>query len=177
LVVDDSHGLGVTGHEGAGIYRRLASFSQVQPVVIASLGKALSLPGGLILADADTINYIRGQGYFGGASPMAPAYLHAFLQAAPLYDEARTRLLANIRQFSHNAGPTGLFRHLPHYPVFYTSADGLYDFLRDRQILISCFPYPTPSNAPLTRVILSSLHETADVAYLGQCIREFDKES
>ncbi len=173
LIVDDSHGLGVTGRDGGGIYGRLAVFPNVQVVVVASLGKALSLPGGAVLADASLISDIRKQAFFGGASPVPPAYLYAFLQAGPLYEEAREQLLANIQQFSHEAGQSGLFRHIPHYPVFYTPATGLHDFLRERKILISCFPYPTPDSDHITRVILSSLHEPGDIEVLAQHLVAF----
>ncbi|HEX8529159.1 MAG TPA: aminotransferase class I/II-fold pyridoxal phosphate-dependent enzyme, partial [Cytophagales bacterium] len=170
LVVDDSHGLGVTGEGGGGIYRQLRAFPQVRPVVIASLGKALGLPGGVILADETLLDAIRRMAYFGGASPVPPAYLHAFLRAAPLYDAARQRLAANISHFTRLAAPAGLFRYQPDYPVFYTPVNALCDFLREKRILISSFPYPTPDSPHLTRIILSSLHAENDIAYLGNCI-------
>ena len=173
LVVDDSHGLGVTGKGGGGIYRQLRALPHVRPVVIASLGKALGLPGGVILADGALLDEIRGTAYFGGASPVPPAYLHAFLRAGALYDEARQRLSANISGFTRRAAPTGLFRYRPGYPVFYTPANALCDFLREKHILISSFPYPTPDSQHLTRIILSSLHTAGDIAYLGECIAAF----
>jgi 7-keto-8-aminopelargonate synthetase-like enzyme len=175
LIVDDSHGLGVTGRDGGGIYGRLAAFPNVQVVVVASLGKALSLPGGVVLADASLISEIRKQAFFGGASPVPPAYLYAFLQAGPLYEESRKRLLTNIQQFSHEVGQFGLFRHIPHFPVFYTQAMGLDDFLRERKMMISCFPYPTPDSDHITRVILSSLHEPGDITHLAQQLAVFRK--
>jgi 7-keto-8-aminopelargonate synthetase-like enzyme len=176
LVVDDSHGLGVTGRNGSGIFRQLQAFPHVRPVVIASLGKALGLPGGVVLGDEALRDAIRRMAYFGGASPVPPAYLHAFLRAGSLYDEARQRLSANIRHFTRLAAPTGLFRYQPDYPVFYTPANALCDFLREKHILISSFPYPTPDSPHLTRVILSSLHTGADIAYLGECIAAFRTE-
>jgi 7-keto-8-aminopelargonate synthetase-like enzyme len=174
LVVDDSHGLGVTGENGGGIFRRLSAFPHVRLVVIASLGKALGLPGGVILADATLLEEIRRMAYFGGASPVPPAYLHAFLWAGSLYDTARHRLSANIRHFTRLAAPTGLFRYQPDYPVFYTPANELCEFLREKRILISSFPYPTPSSPHLTRIILSSLHTEDDIVYLGECIATFE---
>ena len=173
LVVDDSHGLGVTGEGGGGIFRQLRAFPHVRPVVIASLGKALGLPGGVILADETLLDEIRRMAYFGGASPVPPAYLHAFLRAGSLYDQARRRLRANIAHFTRLAAPAGLFRYRPDYPVYYTPANALCDFLRERRILISSFPYPTPDSPHLTRIILSSLHTEDDIAYLGECITAF----
>jgi 7-keto-8-aminopelargonate synthetase-like enzyme len=173
LVVDDSHGLGVTGAGGGGIYRQLSAFPHVRPVVIASLGKALGLPGGVVLADQPLLDAIRRMAYFGGASPVPPAYLHAFLRAGALYEQARQRLSDNIRHFTQLAAPTGLFRYLPDYPVFYTPVNALCDALREKHILISSFPYPTPDSPHLTRIILSSLHAEADIAYAGECIAAF----
>ncbi len=176
LVVDDSHGLGVTGANGSGIFRQLQAFPHVRPVVIASLGKALGLPGGVVLADEALRDAIRRMAYFGGASPVPPAYLHAFLRAGSLYDEARQRLSANIRHFTQVAAPMGLFRYQPSYPVYYTPANALCDFLREKRILISSFPYPTPDSPHLTRIILSSLHTEDDIAYLGESIAKFRTE-
>jgi 8-amino-7-oxononanoate synthase len=51
LLIDDSHGFGIIGREGAGIFSELRSFSHIRLIVISSFGKAFGIPGGVILAD------------------------------------------------------------------------------------------------------------------------------
>ncbi len=176
LVVDDSHGLGITGHEGAGIYRQLSQHSAIELIVVASLGKALGLPGGVILGGQDCIESLRKSPFFSGASPMPPAYLHAFMGAKKVYQFARQQLQENIVYFTKAIGETRLFQFAPDYPVFYTPHHALYDFLKARKVLISSFPYPSPQSEPITRIVLNSLHTKADLDRLTEAIGLYQQE-
>lgn len=69
LVVDDSHGFGVRGAGGAGIYPELSKYKNVELVVVSSFGKALGVPAGMILGSARMIEEVKASSYFGGASP------------------------------------------------------------------------------------------------------------
>ena len=136
-------------------------------VVIASMAKALGIPGGVIFSDTHTIAAIRNNPLFVGASPIIPAYLHAFLASQDVYKMARERLLHNIDYFKNGCEkqniPTSLFRFLPNYPVFNTSKSELYSKLYDSKIFISNFSYPLPTSPPITRIILSALHTEEDI--------------
>ncbi len=175
LVVDDSHGLGVTGHEGSGIYPAISRYPAIQLVVVASLGKALGLPGGVILGSHELIQSIRKSPLFSGASPMPPAYLYAFMRGKEVYDSARRQLLANTQYFAKSIEKHNLFQFIRGYPVLYTPGHSLYPFLKASRILISCFPYPTPESPPLTRIVLSSLHTQPDLDRLAEAIQEYRK--
>ena len=102
LLIDDSHGIGITGENGSGIFRKIKNLANVRIkiIVIASLAKALGIPGGVILSDETTINGIRHNPLFVGASPIVPAYLFAFLVAQPMYAAARETLKNNIDTFN-----------------------------------------------------------------------------
>jgi 8-amino-7-oxononanoate synthase len=104
LLIDDSHGIGVTGENGAGIFKTIKNLANknIKIIVIASLAKALGIPGGVILSEKKTINNIRNNPLFVGASPIVPAYLFAFLLAQPMYDTARQTLIKNIQLFKKN---------------------------------------------------------------------------
>ncbi|MBL7817406.1 MAG: pyridoxal phosphate-dependent aminotransferase family protein [Saprospiraceae bacterium] len=172
LLLDDSHCIGITGTEGGGIFSKIkndiGSDSQVRLIVIASLAKAVGIPGGVILSDSNTIATIRQMPLFVGASPIVPAYLFAFLKAQPVYNLARERLQMNIKQFKNSIQPSThlAISSLPNYPVFFTSQSKLFSFLLNHKILISSFSYPKPTDPPLTRIILSALHSEADIAFL-----------
>ena len=82
VVVDDSHGFGVCGANGSGVWKELEAPDNVEAVVISSLGKAMGIPGGLILSSRAWIQQIWHSPFFGGASPAPPAFLYAMLKAA-----------------------------------------------------------------------------------------------
>ncbi|KAA5549653.1 aminotransferase class I/II-fold pyridoxal phosphate-dependent enzyme [Adhaeribacter rhizoryzae] len=176
LIIDDSHGLGVTGQNGAGIYSELVLPPAIKLIVVSSLGKALGIPGGVILADAATIQRLKQHPFFGGASPVVPAYLYAFMQAANIYEEARAQLFLNINYFLSGLKDRTLFQSFPDYPVFYTAQKQLYQYLLAHDILISSFAYPTPQHEPVTRIILNSLHTKADIDKLTSLINKYSAE-
>ncbi|MCC2545671.1 aminotransferase class I/II-fold pyridoxal phosphate-dependent enzyme [Hymenobacter sp. BT175] len=176
LLIDDSHGFGITGPDGAGIFSQLQVPANVRVVVVSSMGKALGIPGGVVLSDAAFITRLRSQGFFGASSPIPPAYLWAFLEAQQVYRLARQRLARNVAQFAAGTAGPGLFRALPDFPVFYTPANELCAFLEARDVLISSFSYPTPADACITRVVLNALHTTADVERLTELVREFARQ-
>ncbi|MCX2740386.1 aminotransferase class I/II-fold pyridoxal phosphate-dependent enzyme [Pontibacter anaerobius] len=174
LVVDDSHGFGVTGPEGAGIYPALSKYKNVDLVVVSSFGKALGVPAGFILASKEMVELVKASPYFGGASPAIPAYLHAYLQAGEVIKEARGRLQQNIHTFLGQVEQAEqLFRFIPDYPVYSTSHESMAAYLHQHRILISSFRYPTNESAPINRVILSSLHTPADLQRLAEAVNQF----
>lgn len=174
IVIDDSHGFGLNGTEGAGVISQLPPFpAYVQVIVVSSFGKALGIPGGVILSNAKLIENLKNQAFFGGGSPAVPAYLAAFLQAEGVYQQARQNLQENIHYFISLLHQPTVFSYFPGYPVFYTRQNELYTFLLNRKILISHFPYPTPTDAPITRVILNSLHTSSDIEALARAINDF----
>ena len=170
LVVDDSHGIGITGGEGGGFYSLVQPPEQIRLIVVASLGKALGLPGGLVLANKEIVKGIRSMPFFGGASPINPAYLHAFLQSQDYYQAARKALRRNYDLFLRQLKQKERFSYRKHYPVFYTSRNDLAAFLSNYQILISSFPYPSPSDPALTRIVLNSIHTPEDIARLTEVL-------
>jgi 7-keto-8-aminopelargonate synthetase-like enzyme len=174
LVIDDSHGFGLTGKAGAGVFSELQMPGHVKVVVISSLGKALGIPAGVILTDAATMASFRQSPFFGGGSPAVPAYLYAFMQAGDLYRQARQQLQHNIRFFGAKLNKPQLFSCIPDYPVFHTSQKALYPYLLEQGILISSFPYPTPSSEPITRIILNASHTEGDLNRLAQAINRFN---
>jgi 8-amino-7-oxononanoate synthase len=173
IIIDDSHGFGITGTEGSGIWKQLNHPPHVNVIVVSSFGKAMGIPGGIILSDIDTISMLRRSPFFNTASPIAPAYLHAYLKSAHLYREARKKLTRNISQFRSLIGASDWFRHMDNYPVFYSYNNQLQPFLEQENILISSFAYPLPDDDLITRIIINSSHQPDDITYLSDCIDAF----
>ncbi len=174
LLVDDSHGLGVTGCDGGGVYATLRSLakSNVTVVVVSSLGKAFGVPGGVVLGPVSFINDLKSNPFFTAASPLPPAYLFAFVRAPSLYQQARQQLFASVAYFQQQVAPLALFRSIAQYPVFYTADNALVEAVAPDCVL-SSFPYPYPESNPITRVIVSSLHMPADLDRLGELLRKY----
>jgi 8-amino-7-oxononanoate synthase len=177
LVVDDSHGLGVTGTDGQGVWKRIPKRKNVRLIVTASLAKAMGLPGGVIFSDPDSIQKIRYTAYFGGCSPIAPDHLYAYLHTEVLYTDAYTRLQANIQQFADAIKEIDLFSFTEGYPVFYTERDDLYPFLLERGIFVYSFSYPKPTDKANTRVVICAWHTAEDIQKLIDACRAFVRQS
>lgn len=171
IIIDDSHGLGVTGPDGGGIFSQINAPDNVELLVVSSLGKAFGVPGGVILGEKERLEEIRQNPHFGGASPVPPAFLHAFIRAQELYRENRQRLRHHVRLFKEMLPEKHSLQSFDEYPVFYTPDTELAAYLEKHQVLVSCFPYPTPGDELVTRVVLNSLHTDADVERLAGLIR------
>ena len=174
LLVDDSHGLGIIGERGGGIFATLQPLAKpnVMVVVVSSLGKAFGVPGGVVLGPTGFIDNLRKSLFFTAASPAPPAYLYAFGQAQLLYEQARQQLFENVAYFQEQTAGLALFRSIDRYPVFYTADNALAEAVAPPCVL-SSFPYPHPDSEPITRVIVSSLHRKEDLDTLGELVRGY----
>ncbi len=173
VLIDDSHGFGVYGENGAGIFPQLPKHEHIKYIIVSSLGKACGLPGGVIACDASLKKHFWDHPFFGGASPLVPAYVYSFLQSQELIAEQRKRLHMNIQYFLSNAPIEKHFQFLPDYPVFYSKNNSLADFLAGRNIIISSFPYPGPKDPLITRIVLSASHEQEDLERLIKELKYF----
>lgn len=178
ILVDDSHGLGVFGAKGEGIYQELTkriTCSNHNIIVVSSLNKALGIPAGVVLADLGVISSIRQMAMFSGASPSPPAYLYALQKACEsgIYEVEHQKMLANTQYFMEKVKDLGLFSFFDNYPAFCSLKSGLHEFLKEHQILTASFSYPTPQDAPVTRLVVSSLHTPDDLDILAARCRDF----
>ncbi|MGB3589041.1 MAG: aminotransferase class I/II-fold pyridoxal phosphate-dependent enzyme [Tunicatimonas sp.] len=174
LVIDDSHGLGVLGERGEGIYATVKKLvpKNVSLVVVGSIGKALGVPGGVVLGDATLIQLLKKSPYFTAASPVVPAYLYAMLRAEKLYPVLFAQLRTNVLHFQSLIKENSIFRYFGTYPVFYSADQNLCDALSEKCVL-SSFPYPNPDSDCITRVVISALHTQSDLDTLGQLFSEY----
>lgn len=177
LIIDDSHGLGITGTNGAGVFQSISVKPNIKFIVVSSLHKAMGLPGGVVFSDAETIEKLRHTAFFASCSPIAPAYLYAYMQADTIYANNLERLLANVALFSGQlqAAQT-LFSSQPLYPVFYTSHDELYEHLFSSDIFIYSFAYPIKTGKPNTRIVISAWHNDEQIDLLAKRCNEFAEQ-
>jgi len=172
LLADDSHGIGVTGDRGRGIYPELIS-KHPNSMVIVSMGKAMGLPAGSIIGPESFLHRARAHPLFGGSSPMLPAYAYAYIHADQIYEQAFNELSRNINTFKQLIGNTGDFNFIDELPIFCTSRHDLAKYLENHQILISHFAYPSPRDKLYTRIIINSLHTQTDLERLSILVNDF----
>jgi 8-amino-7-oxononanoate synthase len=176
LVVDDSHGLGVRGSGGGGCFSDLkAEMKQGHLIVVSSLNKALGVPGGAIMADKSVLDVLRLSPWFAGASPPPPAYMHALTQMVESggFRNANAILKNNIAYFDGVTHESLHFASILHYPVYCSREMQLYPHLLAHGIMSSCFSYPAPTDAPVTRLAINALHTKKDLDRLAEVCMKF----
>lgn len=179
LVVDDSHGLGVLGSRGQGIFSQLpANNAELRVIVTSSLNKAMGVPGGVILGPGNLLTDLRKNPWFAGSSPSAPAYFYALHQnlITKVYERVHQKLTEHIRYFTSELTSLSRFSYVADYPAFCSHDAELYTFLLEQQILTACFPYPKPTDRPVMRLVVSALHQKQDLDRLAEvCDQYFSK--
>ena len=172
LIVDDSHGLGVLGQGGRGVFSQLPQKNNIRSLVTSSLNKALGVPGGVIFGDDDIVQGLRQTPWFAGSSPSAPAYFYALQQnlSFEIYQKAHQTLLNNLDYFTRRYPVSRAFVSLSEYPAFCSRQTDLYAFLHQHKILTSRFSYPLPTDEPVMRLVVTALHQKQDLDRLAEVL-------
>ncbi|MEX2591427.1 MAG: aminotransferase class I/II-fold pyridoxal phosphate-dependent enzyme [Anditalea sp.] len=175
LLLDDSHAFGLVGK---GIFGTYASWKDIPAhlIISGSLGKALGIPAGIILGPADFIQKITSHPIFIGASPPVPGYCAAFLSAQELYAHQQRKLRKNMAHFFSQARHMKELYFQENFPVATFKTSQWADRLKEKQVLISSFPYLNPQEGPVDRIILSAYHETGDLDKLAKNIKGYHKQ-
>ena len=178
LIVDDSHGIGATGECGGGIYEKLLLLQKSNVIVCASLNKAMGIPAGVIFADTSVIDYLKTTSWYSGASPSVPAYISALreLIISQTYQQSYFVLKENIRYFQDRISKTEIFTAIEGYPVFCSKNPLLFGYLLVNGIMASHFPYPSPTDEPVTRLAITAAHTKKDLDQLAEVCIQFNKE-
>lgn len=171
LLIDDSHAFGVVGDSLFGTYHRWADLP-VNLCVCGSLGKALCLPAGILLGDAEWIASIRQHPIYRTSSPPAPAFLRAFMQGQALYLRQKELLAKKVSALAAGIADLPAFYTADGYPVISFANPAWVEALAARELVVSSFPYPGPQDAPVNRIVLSAGHTDEDLNYLMACMVE-----
>jgi 8-amino-7-oxononanoate synthase len=169
LLIDDSHAFGVLGNAHYGTFSQWKHLP-VRLLVSGSLNKGLSLPAGILLGDAATIDEIAGTNIFRSSSPPVPGYLWAFLQAEHIYKGRQQKLFENIRLLQELIASSNCFNYAAGYSVFSFSNQSWPERLFQSGMLISSFPYPNPTDPLTNRIVVSAAHHPEDLIQLHKVI-------
>ncbi|MGI9553236.1 MAG: aminotransferase class I/II-fold pyridoxal phosphate-dependent enzyme [Aurantibacter sp.] len=173
LVVDDSHGLGIVGDEGGGVFKSLKKIKSKELVVCGSLGKGFGIQAGIVAGNNQLMTELKATGIFATASPATPASLATMMQSSKILSEKRKLLLKNIDYFLAQLGDTDFFDFMPGYPSFAFDDVELSSHLLRDYIIVTDFNYPTESDPIVQRIVLSAQHTLEDIGRLADSINAY----
>lgn len=187
LMVDDAHGLGVSGAHGGGTLEQMGLSQDDVPVLVGTFGKALGTMGAFVAGASDLIETIlqTARSYIYTTAP-APALAYATRTALDIVAKEtwrREKLQSHIRRFRCMARAENL-------PLIDSSSpiQALMAGTAERAIAISEALYrqgiqvvairpPTvPAGSARLRITLSSAHEENDLERLLEACRRAIKK-
>ena len=166
LVVDDSHGIGIVGLEGGGVFRMLNALKPKELVVCCSLGKSFGVQTGAVFGFENRISDMKTTAFFGGASPTSPANLATILEADTIYKKKRIRLARNIGIFTEKIADLKRFCYMDNHPTFSYFDKSLTNYLLENRVIVTSFGYPKEDDSLMSRIVLSAAHTKEDIYYL-----------
>jgi len=177
LMIDDAHGLGVLGSEGAGSVAAANLSQDDVPILMATLGKALGVAGAFVAGSATLIESLvqsaRTYIYTTAMPPALAAATRAAIDVARFEDWRRDRLAHLIEHFRAGAALHGLAlaeSRTPIQPLLIGSSAAALAAsaqLEDAGFYAPAIRPPTvPEGKARLRITLSALHSESDVERL-----------
>ncbi|HEX9826522.1 MAG TPA: aminotransferase class I/II-fold pyridoxal phosphate-dependent enzyme [Flavobacteriaceae bacterium] len=173
LVVDESHSLGIVGKGGEGIFNTISNEKLTRKIIIASLGKALGISGGIIASDKSFIASIKNDDLFISSSCANPAYLEAHIRSQELIRGQRKKLEENLNFLFKDLELSSIFKWNKNYPVIYCENEGVYNELYRNGIIITNFRYPNYRGA-MNRIVITANHTQDDLKKLKRALSSFE---
>jgi 8-amino-7-oxononanoate synthase len=183
LLVDDAHGLGVLGPNGAGSVAAAGLSVDEVPVLMATFGKALGgfgafVAGSQALIDA-LVQFARTHVYTTALPPALACATLAAVRVARMEPWRREQLARLVRHFRAGAGARGLKlgeSTTPIQPLVVGEAREavrLSALLAERGFFVPAIRPPTvPPGSARLRITLSALHSEGDVESLLDALAE-----
>lgn len=180
-VVDDSHGVGAFGNSGRGT----EEYTQTRAdILIATLGKALGVNGGYVVASKTVIEYLRETvPCYIFSNPITPAEAAAAVAALQILDSQEGRdLLTKVRKLASRlraelkaVGFETIAGEHPIVPILLhdsAKTSALVAQLFDHNILVTGLNYPVvPKGQEEIRLQVCANHTDQDIDYLLEVLR------
>lgn len=182
LMIDDAHGFGILGKQGAGARSEFALTTEQLPVYVGTLGKALGGYGAFVAGSEELVDYlIQFSRSYIYTTALPPALAEAMLHNLELMkdDNRRIRLKQNIQYFRSQAEQLKL-PLLPSQSAIQPLLTGdaekalnISEQLKQRGFWISAIRPPTvPEGSARLRLTLTSQHEKAHIDQLLLALSE-----
>ncbi len=170
LIVDDSHGIGIVGENGGGVYDRVKELSPKELIVCCSLGKGFGVQAGAVFGTKQRTSQLTDTDFFSGASPASPAAIATLIGGHELFKVKRALLQKNIQLFLERLKNTELLKFIPDYPVFSFTNVKLAYHLKEHSIITTNFKYPNEYSPLVSRIVITAGHTTKDIEVLAELI-------
>lgn len=173
IMVDDAHGLGVIGEQGAGTASHFGLTDQVD-LIMGTFSKSLASLGGFIASDYDTIQYLKHHArsliFSASMSPASVASTIAALDIIQSEPERLEQLWNNTRyamkllqEEGLELGPT----ESPIIPIFIRDNDKTFQVtrvLQDNGIFVNPVVAPAvPADSTLIRLSIMATHTFSQI--------------
>ncbi|EAT11450.1 8-amino-7-oxononanoate synthase [Bermanella marisrubri] len=183
LMVDDAHGFGVLGDNGAGLCEAQNVSGDDVPILMATLGKGLGTAGAFVAGSEALIEYLtnfaRPYIYTTAMPAAVAAATLTSLQIVKEDAERRIHLQSLISQFRQGARQLGfelMNSSTPIQPIIVGEADQallMTEALNKKGIHVAAIRPPTvPEGTSRLRVTLSASHSEAHVNQLLQALED-----
>ena len=173
LVVDDSHGIGIVGKDGGGVFSMVRELGPKELIVCCSLGKGCGVQAGAIFGTNKRIHQFTDTPFFGGASPAAPAAVACLLDGKELFLKKRANLIDNIGLFKSNIKTLDKFKFMEGHPAFSFTDEKLTNYLERQNILVTSFRYPDKDSQLMSRIVISAQHKKEDILLLCGIVNSY----
>ena len=175
LIVDDAHGFGVLGKNGAGALEHFQLKQKDCPVLMSTLGKAVGGYGAFVSGSEKLTNYLMQFARSYIYTTAMPAVLAQFnlanLKKLKAGSHLRSKLQENIRYFQSRCEKMSVKHSGINSPIQKIDLLGLQqlkaktDVLKKQGLLVGSIRPPT-SSAPRLRITLSASHSFNDIECL-----------
>lgn len=183
LLLDDAHGLGVSGHQGKGSWDAQGLGSDDMLCLMANFGKALAGQGAFLAGSAPVIEYLRQFArHYIYSTALSPALCWAMKTAVKLcrtQQWRRDKLNDNIELFKRLSAGAG-FNLLPSHTAIQPLVIGdsekalrISASLKQQGIWLSAIRPPTvPQGSARLRITLSAAHQSEDIRFIVQQLEQ-----
>ena len=182
-VVDDSHGVGAFGSTGRGVEEYT---KRKADLLVATLGKALGVNGGYVVASSTTIDYLRETApFYIYSNPITPSEAAASMKALEILDSERgLKLLGHMRSLTkrfekrlQQLGFEILSSEHPVVPLLIRDTQKtteLVTYLFNNGILATGLKYPVvPKGDEEIRFQLAADHTENDIDYVVAVLKKY----
>lgn len=173
-IVDDSHGMGILGHEGEGISHLLPQMDHIEYALSFSLSKAYHIAGGAVCCTAQMASLLKRSAFYTASTAISPGAAYAFVQGQGLYHRQLQLLKQNVAVFAGMISHIFGVCHHPNLPIFILKRRLTQQLFDPYQVMISSFAYPAVSGEKVNRIVVNALHTTSDLQRVANVLQTVD---